>query len=82
MTLEQLKNKVNVMRHRYIGHYIVNITYRGKSYQCISANTLAWDRIHETNIPANQITDCYTPKQAYATFYEACLRENHLGKYS
>lgn len=74
MTEKQLKEKVDVRRGNWYGHYDVTIEYRGKKYHCTSNNSFAYDGLDEGAYGR-------TSKQAYQAFYEECLQRNHLGKY-
>lgn len=78
MTLEQLRERVDVVRG--FGHccYVVTIIYRGKKYTCQSHNSLAWDRLEDDNYRDNEVNGFYTNKGAYLAFYKECIRANNL----
>lgn len=76
MTLSELKTKVRVKRDRGYSSYIVTITYRGIEYTCHSNNSLAWDRLDDTNYRDSQTNGFYTNKGAYQSFYDECKRKN------
>jgi hypothetical protein len=78
MTLQELKNKVRVQRNGGYGQYKVTITYRGFEYTCHSNNSLAWDRLDDTNYRDNEVNGFYTNKGAYQAFYDECKRKNGL----
>lgn len=78
MTLQELKEKVNVRRANGYCSYEVTITYRGKEYHCHSNNSLAWDRLDDDNYTDTYIMGGYTNKQAWKAFYDECKRKNNL----
>lgn len=82
MTLEQLQEKVDVVRGFGYNCYVVTITYRGKKYTCQSNNSLAWDRLNDDNYSDNVTIGGYTNKGAYEAFYEECKLKNNIGKYN
>lgn len=76
MTLEQLEQRVDVVRGLIKNHFIVTITYRGKQYVHTSGNDLAWDALGD--LWDNPRTPFYTKKQALQAFYNECKFYNHL----
>lgn len=82
MTLKELKSKVKVTHAKYYGLYNVlynvEIIFYGKTYHCISNNSLAYERA----IDPKKSDKCYTQKQAYQSLYDECKQKNHLGEYS
>jgi hypothetical protein len=78
MTLNELKERVAVSRERGYNSYIVTIYYRNAYYQCHSKNSLAWDRLDDTNYRDNEVNGFYTNKGAYQAFYDECKRKNGL----
>lgn len=78
MTLNELKSKVCVRHDRGYCSYIVTITYRGEEYTCHSNNSLAWDRLDDTNYRDNEVNGFYANKGVYQAFYDECKRKNGL----
>lgn len=72
MTMQQLKERVNFQWSGY-GTYIVEITYRGKKYRCISHNSIARDDYQSDNK-----THYKTDKQCLQAYYDECKRKNNL----
>lgn len=55
------------------GHFKVTIQYRGKTYSCVSTNTIMYDVIWHDD------KDCgYTRKQAFQSLYNYCKRKHQL----
>lgn len=77
LTLKQLERKVSFSFAGY-GHKTISIEYRGKEYKCTSTNTLATDRINDTNDNYNKDSFFTTKKQAYLSLYNECKRKNDL----
>lgn len=78
MTLDELREKVDVVRGFGYCCYVVTIIYRGKKYTCQSNNSLAWDRLDDDNYRDNEVSGSYTDKGAYQAFYDECKRKNNL----
>lgn len=77
MTLQELRKRTNVTVSHFAEEdsYTVTITYKGKKYQCVNHNKLAWDAINGFD------TANYTEKAAYEYFYTYCKWVNHIGEY-
>lgn len=71
MTLRELENRVTIGVVLQ-GHFKVTIEYRGKSYSCISTDTLASDCIRYDD------KSYYTRKQAFQALYDYCKTKNDL----
>ena len=73
MTTQELLNRINVSKTSSYGHYKVTITFRNKKYNCISTNSVAYDRHLDEDSKG-----IYTQKEALKTFWYECKRKNNL----
>lgn len=70
MKKEELQRKIRIEWKGY-SSYKITIEYRGKDYNCISNNSLAYD---SWLIGGGE----YTEKQALMAFWNECKRKNNL----
>lgn len=77
MTARDLYYKISVAPQGS-GYYLVKIEYRGKTYSCLSQNSLAYDRMNADIVSGRQVYCEYTYKQAMEAFYDECKRKNYL----
>lgn len=79
MTTNELKSRVKVLSGIGYGSYIVEITWRGNRYCTSSYNSRAYDRIQEANwLSPTTKSEGYTERQALQSFFDECVRDNHL----
>ena len=79
MSIDELKKRIGITERPGYNSYRVEVEWYGRTYWCISTNSLAWDRIQSDNtIPANKSVGTYTLRQAYIAFRDECLRKNGL----
>lgn len=78
MTLQELASKTQI-GICLSGSFSVIITFRGKTYEHVSHNTLAYDAIHDWKRDSDDPDYCsYTPKQAYTALWDEVKRVNNL----
>ena len=77
MNTEELRRRITIQWNGY-GSYRITIEYRGQYYSCISHNSLAYDRIKNSDITDRVEAYGYTYKQACRSFYNECQRANGL----
>lgn len=75
MTIKELKNRITTSFVGY-GHFKVTILYRGKEYSCVTTNTMAIDKIGETNITPKEFYT--TEKHALRSLWDEVKRKNYL----
>lgn len=78
MTEKQLRERMVVSRASGHGQYRVVIVYRGKTYSCISNNTMAWD-MKDYDYGCGMKRVYYSSaRQAMQAFYDECKTKNNL----
>jgi uncharacterized protein YfcZ (UPF0381/DUF406 family) len=60
------------------GHFSVRIVFRNKTYEAVTTNTMAIDRINNTDITDKTHYLGYTRAQAVQTLYNHVKRANGL----
>jgi len=75
MTAQELRSKIRIEPKGY-GHFKTTIEFRGKKYSCTTTNTLAIDKIGDTNkTPKSFYT---TEKQALLSLWSECKSKNNI----
>lgn len=77
MTTEELRRRITI-QWKGCGNYKITIEYKSKFYSCTSHNSLAYDRIKNSDISDKAEACGYTYKQACLSFYNECKQNNDL----
>lgn len=81
MTLNELKEKLDIRRGNGYNSYIVKMQYNGRTFQCHSNNSVAWDRLSDAKFrnPRDKEGEGITEKEAYEQFRWECMHKNYIG---
>ena len=72
MKTQELAQRIFADKTSYYGHYKVTIIFRGKSYTCISTDSIAYDRYNDEDAKKG------VQKDALKSFWNECKRKNNL----
>lgn len=77
MTTQELRERVRVEWCGY-GQYEVRIKFRGKEYKCHSNNSIAYDRLDDSDHGELWKLCGYNNHRAWQSFYDECKMKNNI----